>query len=168
MTSSNDRQGHKRVMLDLDRCISCRTCAAACFYHHNDIPIIAFGVGPSIALPVVCRQCIAPGCVDACPNGAMTRDADGVVSRSPVRCTGCMNCVVACPFGVLSTDHAQLLPKCDLCPERTIEGLDPWCVASCSGKALRFLYPHDVESHGLILLGGRITGHGPLRRSNRP
>lgn len=148
----------RRIMLDIDRCIDCHACAAACYYHHHTMPVIRFGTGRMAVLPAICRQCLVPSCVDACPNGAMFRDSSGAVIRSTFSCTGCGACVVGCPFGVLDADLSDLIPKCDHCTERTREGHDPWCVASCSSGALYFIEPHDAESSSVILLGARIVG----------
>ena len=30
----------KRVMLDLDLCVECRSCSAACYYGHLDLPTL--------------------------------------------------------------------------------------------------------------------------------
>lgn len=148
-----------RVVLNIDRCIECHSCAAACYAHHHGMPIIAFGSSPKATLPVICRQCEEAACVDACPNQAMAKDASGVVSRALFRCTGCMSCVVACPFGAIPERLVGgQVPKCDLCEDRVVAGLEPWCVASCSAGALQFMEPDEAEAQGLILLGGRVAG----------
>lgn len=151
-------EDRRRVLLDLDRCIECHSCAASCYYHHHHMPVISFSSGRSVALPAICRQCLIPACVDACPTGAMFRDDSGAVVRSAFRCTGCNACVLGCPFGVLNADPWGPIPKCDLCVDRVGDGLDPWCVASCSSGALHFMEPDHAESSSVILLGARMVG----------
>ncbi|MDP8256858.1 MAG: methyltransferase domain-containing protein [Candidatus Alcyoniella australis] len=57
----------------------------------------------------VSDRCLAPRCgwpcVAACPNGALTRGEKGPM-RDAQRCTLCLDCLHACPFGVL--DRAPL------------------------------------------------------------
>lgn len=155
----------KRVVLDLDRCIECKSCLAACYYWHQEIEILNFvGIGPAL-LPLVCRQCTDPACVEACPAEAMVLDERGIVSRAMLRCRGCGSCVGACPFGVLSIemiDHH--VAKCDLCADRMEQDKPPRCVAVCPTGALRFETPEQTEAQGMLVLGGRVVGDHPIRR----
>ena len=155
----------KRVVLDLDRCIGCKSCMAACFYGHGGMHGVQFvDIGPAL-LPVVCRQCGDPACVEVCPAEAMIRDERGVVSRAIFHCRGCGSCVRACPFGILSLEMAgHQVAKCDLCDDRLERGLEPRCVAVCPTRALRFATPEEIEAEGLTVLGGRVAGEHPIRR----
>ena len=53
------------------------------------------------------------------------------------RCIGCSNCVIACPFGVpkYMAELDQMM-KCDMCTDRTSEGLKPMCASVCPSEAL--------------------------------
>lgn len=155
----------KRVILDLDLCIECRSCAAACYCGHHNRPIINFGVTEDVSLPIVCRQCIEPACVEGCPSEAMWQDELTVSKRAAELCTGCGSCVLACPFGVITeTMIRHQAPKCDLCEERVLAGLAPRCVATCTSGALRFEDVEATEKEGLLILSGRAAGHDPLKR----
>jgi len=155
----------RRVVLDLDRCIECKSCMAACYYGHGRMTGVQFvDIGPAV-LPVVCRQCGDPACVEVCPANAMQRDETGVVARGIFSCRGCGSCARACPFGVLSLEMVgHQIAKCDLCDDRLGRGLDPRCVAVCPTGALRFATAEEIEADGLTVLGGRVAGDHPIRR----
>ena len=155
----------KRVILNMDRCVGCRSCSAVCFYSHQGVPSISYGVIREGTLPVVCRQCEEPACVEACPTGALRREESGVVRRSRFLCIGCKSCVYACPFGVIASDLTQhQTAKCDLCEERVVGGGEPRCVSACPSGALRFESAESLEKNGVLLLRGRISGEDPFRR----
>ena len=63
---------------------------------------------------------------------------EGIVQQAePSRCIGCKNCVYACPFGVPKFDtEARLMKKCNLCFDRTAQGLKPWCAQACPTQAI--------------------------------
>jgi len=179
-TSASNQTMEQRVLIDLDRCIECRSCAAACYYSHANMPAVNFARAGWALLPVICRQCKAASCVEACPAEAMVRDENGVVRRRLLRCIGCGSCARACPFGVLpdqlgGTPTASRSPqrmtghqvaKCDLCADRTVDGGDvvPRCVAACPAGALSFADEHRAEQLKLTVLGGRATGENPYKR----
>jgi len=156
----------KRVLIDLDRCVECGSCAAACYYSHNAMPIVQTArQGPAL-LPVICRQCKAASCVDACPVEAMQRGENGVVRRALFRCIGCGSCARACPFGVLPVEVTRRqIAKCDLCEDRTAaDGSVPRCVAACPAGALRFEDESKAVEAKILILGGRSTGQDPFKR----
>ena len=155
----------KRVVLDMDLCVECRSCGAACFYGHHLQPVINYADGDKVNVPIICRQCKQPACVEACPNDAMYQTEQGVSKRSPTLCTGCGSCVRACPFGVITDEMIKhAVPKCDLCESRVVAGMDPRCVETCPSGALSFVEVEEVEKEGLLLLSTRTTGHHPLKR----
>lgn len=86
-----------------------------------------------------CRQCEKPSCAAACPAGAIVLDpGTGAWVLREALCTGCLQCVPACPFGALFVrDDTNLPVKCHLC------GGDPRCVAACRFGVLRYLFPSD-------------------------
>ena len=155
----------RRVLLDLDRCIECKSCSAACYYGHRNIPNVDYGAAPEATMPAVCRHCDDPPCVAACPFDAIIREDDGIVTRSLVFCRGCGSCILACPFGTIDGDLTRnQAAKCDLCIDRVHGGGEPRCVSACSTGALQFARPEDVQESGLLLVGGRTTGHHPFKR----
>lgn len=136
----------KTLFVDPSRCIGCRACEASCREcdsHKGDsmIMIDFLDRGASVATqPTVCMHCeepVAP-CAQVCPVLAIMVTPEGVVREAdPSRCIACQNCVYACPFGVPKIDlGARLMNKCNLCYDRTSEGLVPWCAQACPTQAL--------------------------------
>lgn len=155
----------KRVILDMDLCVECKSCGSACFYGHKNQPIIHYADTENVKVPIICRQCLKPACVDSCPNDAMHQDELTVSKRSPEKCTACGSCVRGCPFGVLTDEMIRHnVPKCDLCEARVLEGKEPRCVETCPSGALRFGEVGSVQESKLLLLGTRTIGHHPLKR----
>jgi Fe-S-cluster-containing dehydrogenase component len=136
----------KTLFVDPARCIGCRACEAACREcdsHKGESMIMVDFVDRlySVATqPTVCMHCedpVAP-CAQVCPVMAILITPEGVVQQAdPSRCIACRNCVYACPFGVPKIDvEARLMKKCNLCYDRTAEGLQPWCAQACPTQAL--------------------------------
>src|SRR5687768_18220168 len=70
------------------------------------------------------------------------------------RCLDCRNCVNACPFGVPKYNtqmHLQM--KCDMCTDRTSEGLKPMCASVCPSEALWYgtVEQFDATRRGSLL-----------------
>ena len=54
-------------------------------------------------------------------------------------CTGCKDCIEACPLGVMQFDNEKnVAQKCDLCVDRLSSGLSPACVAACPSHCIYF------------------------------
>ena len=91
-------------------------------------------------MPTVCMHCKEPTCALVCPADAIKVSDDGVVmSALKPRCLDCRNCVNACPFGVPKYNtqiHLQM--KCDMCYDRSSEGLQPMCASVCPTGAISF------------------------------
>ncbi len=89
----------------------CRLCEEACLERHGQQRLHLNGVllerpdnGAAGRLDVLdaCRQCsTGPECVEACPEDAFERIADGTLLITD-RCTGCEACVPACPYDAIS------------------------------------------------------------------
>ena len=155
----------QRVVLNLDRCISCRSCSAACYYGHCGMPSVSFGVIEEGTLPLICRQCEEPACVEVCPNDALRKESNGVTVRSRMLCSGCLSCVYACPFGVISPKLTlRQVAKCDYCEDLLDDGGTPRCVSACPSGALEFRKCDQPSENAPLLLSGRTVGRDQFKR----
>jgi nitrate reductase beta subunit len=87
-------------------------------------------------LPRICNHCLNPGCVAACPSGAIYKRAeDGVVLVNENKCRAWRMCVTACPYKKVYYNWASgKSEKCILCFPRLETGQAPACAHSCVGR----------------------------------
>ena len=110
-----------------------------------------------------CLHCLEPACVSACPTTALYRQDDGPVSYDSDPCIGCRYCMLACPWGVPTSDWDSLKPKihkCTHCADRCSQPaptsrngkslssdesrkflediIAPACVKACPADCLKF------------------------------
>lgn len=127
----------KRLFAITDKCTGCNRCAYICSASHegvfspnksrihiNTFPLHGYSVQS------ICFQCTKASCLESCPEAALYKNSSGVVLLSRDKCTGCGECVIACPYGMIETDGKGTVRKCDLC------GGDPRCAKECYSKAL--------------------------------
>ncbi len=159
------------MVIDLDRCIGCKSCAVAC-KAENGVRLGGFrswvseredGRYPSVTrymLPRLCNHCENPACKKVCPVGATIKRPDGLVDIDKSRCIGCRYCMVACPYNARyfnprkGSDNDQLYPartrgtvdKCNLCAHRVDNGVVPACVNTCPANARVFGDLNDPDS----------------------
>jgi formate dehydrogenase iron-sulfur subunit len=155
------------VLIDVARCIGCRSCEAACKAYHKfpageaaDLsptawtyvrtqplrtprPHLNLGVEGALrrTIKTQCLHCASPACASACPVAALRKTPEGPVVYDPGRCIGCRYCMLACPFQVPRFEWRKPLPvvtKCNMCAERLRAGEGPACVAACPMQALQF------------------------------
>ena len=97
------------MLADLERCVGCQTCTAACRHANATPPAVQWrkvldiesGVYPDVRrtfVPVGCQHCEEPPCMEVCPSTATRRRADGIVTIDYDLCIGCAYCAVACPY----------------------------------------------------------------------
>ena len=104
------------IMVDLDRCIGCKTCIVACRNHNGlldhetsmpgemanylRVESELKGTYPSLREDfwvVMCQHCKKPPCIKACENGAISKDPQtGIVTIDKEKCTGSGKCIEKC------------------------------------------------------------------------
>ena len=162
------------VLVDLNRCIGCRSCEAACnkeqklpepttsftdqsvFQEKRRPTEYAYTVvnkhetekGP-VFRKIQCNHCNEPACLTSCFVNAYTKTKEGAVTYNGKICVGCRNCMIACPFNVPGYSYSSafnaLVKKCIFCHEtRLMEGKPPACVEICPQEVLTFGYRKDL------------------------
>jgi len=97
------------MVADLERCVGCQTCTAACRHSNATSPAVQWrkvldieaGSYPNVSrvfVPVGCQHCADPPCKHVCPSTATRQRADGIVTIDYDICIGCAYCEVACPY----------------------------------------------------------------------
>lgn len=79
-----------------------------------------------------CQHCLTPECLLACPQGAISRETDGIVRINKALCVNCGLCQLACTEAAPLRGPSGDIRKCDLC-----DGT-PACAEVCPQKALEY------------------------------
>ena len=158
----------KAMLIDLARCIGCRSCQVACkqwngleaeVTHQSGtyenpprlssktwsyVQVRELVRGGNLVWAFAKRQCMnceEPACVAACIVGALRKTPEGPVVYDDYKCMGCRYCTVACPFGVPTFEWDKAVPyirKCQMCTDRLEQGLTPACAKACPTGAIAF------------------------------
>jgi Fe-S-cluster-containing dehydrogenase component len=140
------------LIVDHDACWGCKTCEAACKQEINspegvkliaveeDGPRVVEGRPYFVYQVNVCRHCDDPPCAEACFEEAITKREDGIVVMDDDRCTGCQECIEACPYDAIAFDRESVIArKCNLCHHRVDNGLMPACADNvCLAHCIHF------------------------------
>ncbi len=128
----------KRLLVNAAECAGCRYCEMVCSFQkegrfspsYSGVTVIKedrYGLD----YPLFCRQCDNCPPADACPEGALERDGNGVVTLNEEKCIGCGICAKVCTYGAVNMGVSK--PAiCDLCSG------EPACVERCPTKALSY------------------------------
>ena len=96
----------------------------------------------------VCKHCQLAPCVEVCPTGALIYNEFGNVYVQEDICNGCANCVVGCPFGVISRNKEDgRAHKCTLCYDRQKDDLVPACAKACPTESIKFGSVSALREH---------------------
>lgn len=181
------------IYVDVKRCVGCYACVVAC-KEVNRLPPFAPELPPKesvnwiqieahsprgefpdpslLFIPKHCNHCENPACADACPARAIYKRNDGIVLISPEMCTGCQDCVAACPYGQMHYNpDTGVAEKCTLCVHLVERGEDPACVSTCVGSAMYFGDLNDSSSNIVKQIrnsGAREDDLWPALKGERP
>jgi len=94
---------------------------------------------PAIDMPMVCRNCEKPPCVDVCSTGALSKSPKtGIVYVKEEKCIGCSACVEVCPFGAIFIHPDKgVAVKCTVCRR---------CVGFCPVGCLKVVEPETMAT----------------------
>jgi len=147
------------LMIDMNKCIGCKTCVVACRNSHGivdhencmpgEIPFyirvesITEGTYPKVSEQswvVPCQHCKNAKCIKACGAEAISKDTQtGIVRIDADKCGGSKACIEACPYNVIQFDRVRnKAHKCDLCYDRVVAGEIPVCADVCMTDAITF------------------------------
>lgn len=146
----------KKIYIVLNRCLGCQECERSCSKSHGyDIPRnYLVTVNNFFPIPLRCAHCEDPSCLAVCDHDAIHKTEEGAVLIDEVKCVGCGNCALACPYGMITLDlDNKRAVKCDLCPDLTSKGQMPACVANCALEALYYGEKDELEA----TLGSEFT-----------
>ncbi len=138
----------RMLVIDLDRCRACETCVAKCSYPYHGANDGIARLRETASFEITCRRCEVRSCVTACPKEALELLDSGVLRRWNMRCTGCLSCSQACPFGNIVPAAFQFHDNvCDFCAGRSES--EPLCVVTCPYGAVAFeeVAPESKEVH---------------------
>jgi tetrathionate reductase subunit B len=167
----NKNQIEKKVFVhDVSICNGCYCCQIACKDEHvaNDWTPYAKpqpdtgqfwlklneyvrGTVPKVKMhymPTLCNHCDDAPCIVSCPvKGAIYKREDGLVILDPEKCTGCQNCVDACPYkAIYFNEDLNIGQKCTGCAHLLDNGWkEPRCVDACPTQALKFLDESEAK-----------------------
>jgi Fe-S-cluster-containing dehydrogenase component len=140
------------ILLDSTYCTGCNTCGYKCIQEFRYHEQAARGHFPTFVqindeglYDNRCMHCKDPQCVEACPDGALSKSAYGAVLYDAAkcakseRCKDVKRCVAACPFHAVQYDEkSKAIVKCDFCAHRVSAGNAPVCIDACPNSALQF------------------------------
>ncbi|GFP28285.1 hypothetical protein HKBW3S43_01109 [Candidatus Hakubella thermalkaliphila] len=143
----------KFLISHIEKCTGCARCLVVCsalkegqfIPFKSRVHFVNFA-RDGFSVPNICFHCEEPACQEACPVEAISRDEWGAVVVDDDTCTGCDECVDACPYGMIDLNGHGLAYKCDLCSG------DPECVKVCQPQAIVYAVLDEEASHNRIFL----------------
>ena len=153
----------KAFVIDVEKCSGCYCCQIACKDENcgNDwtpyskpqpdtgqfwgkLNEYERGQTPQVKVSFIfvpCQHCVDAPCISACTIDAIFERDDGLVIIDPTKCTGCQNCMAACPYGAIYYNiDLQIAQKCTGCAHLVDrnEVYAPRCADACPFEILKF------------------------------
>ena len=155
------------IAVDHEGCTGCRECEVVCsLYHFGECNPERSAIrvtrkekdGLVLSLPLVCQQCEQAPCLEACATGALSRESvRGTIVVDRESCSGCGDCVEACPAGCIFVDNVSLVVICcDLCSGQ------PQCVDLCHSHCLTHASSEGASANGRVERLARILEEDDL------
>ena len=134
---------------DKNKCVACYACETACKVHNGveigcslrRVKTLWHGKYPevsSVNLSISCMHCVDPECIKVCPEEAISKNSNGIVSVDQELCSGCRLCFNACPVNAPQYGNDGKMQKCNFCTSRLVKDEVPICVDTCPGGAIEF------------------------------
>jgi molybdopterin-containing oxidoreductase family iron-sulfur binding subunit len=166
------------MAIDLDRCIGCGACVAAC-YVENNVPVVGAdehragremswiriepfvnGTGQYEMLPMLCQQCDNAPCEPVCPVLATYHNPDGLNAQVYNRCVGTRYCSNNCPYKVRRfnwLDHPLEKPL-DLMVNPDVSQRPKGVMEKCTFCIHRITTAKDLaKDEGRLVRDGELT-----------
>jgi tetrathionate reductase subunit B len=164
----------KAFVINVAKCSGCYCCQLACKDEHvgNDWGSYAKpqpdtgqfwgklneyvrGQVPQVKMSYVfvpCQHCEDAPCIENCPiEGALYERSDGLIIVDPIKCTGCHNCVDACPYNaIFFNNDLNIAQKCTGCAHLVdAEAIyAPRCADACPHEAIKFGEKSGLDTSG--------------------
>jgi Fe-S-cluster-containing hydrogenase component 2 len=111
----------KVVTVNIKRCENCGVCETACAERHygrarlkvKDVLQSRGLAFTNEVLPIICKQCEKPTCVEACKTNALKRE-EGIIHIDDEKCVGCGRCAKLCPFNAIFMEEMLASPNPEL------------------------------------------------------
>ncbi|HYB59449.1 MAG TPA: 4Fe-4S dicluster domain-containing protein [Candidatus Acidoferrales bacterium] len=105
------------VTVNIKRCENCGVCEIACAERHGGkarlkVKDVLQSRGLAFndeVLPIICKQCEKPTCIEACKTNALKRE-DGIIYIDEEKCVGCGRCTKVCPFNAIFIEEVPSSP----------------------------------------------------------
>ncbi|WP_434512503.1 4Fe-4S dicluster domain-containing protein [Desulfitobacterium sp. AusDCA] len=135
-----------------NQCIGCLNCVSICKLEHGaENRRVELSDSNNYFISQSCNHCESPECFRVCRERSYFKRRDGIVIHNEKKCSGCGDCIRACPFKAPRYSFVTgKVTKCDFCYEKIDSGLEPDCVRVCPTHALTVSQGEPVESVKLI------------------
>ena len=160
----------KVMVIDLAICNGCHNCQVSCKDEHvandwspiarpqpdtgqfwNKVVNLERGTVPKVMVTYhhsICQHCDDAPCLEACPQKAIYKRADGIVIIDPDQCRGNQLCLEACPYEnvIYFNDDLNIAQKCTFCAHLLDKGwTETRCSDACPTGAFTFGEEEDLK-----------------------